>query len=115
MPSKARSSRTSIPVENSPVFVFLGGVKLSLLNKTSPNCLGDPILNSTPPNLKIVFSKRFIFFSNSDDCLISGFISSGVCFFLTISFFSLLCIYYCMVQNYIERFNLTIENMERFK
>ena len=28
------------------------------------------------------------FFSNSEDCLISGFISSGFCFFLTICFFS---------------------------
>ena len=56
-----------MPVENSPVFVFLGGVRPSLLNKTSPNCLGDPILNLTPDNLKIVFSRIFILFSNSDD------------------------------------------------
>ena len=56
-----------MPVEYSPVFVFLGGVNLSFSNKTSPNCLGEPMLNSMPQILKIDFSRTLIFFSNSDE------------------------------------------------
>ena len=66
-PSYARSSRTSMPVDLSPDFVFLGGFNFRKSNKISDNCLGDPILNSLPANLKIFFSTFLILSSNSLD------------------------------------------------
>ena len=57
-------SNTSTAVEY-PVFVFLIGGNPKSSNSTTPNCLGEAILNSEPAKVYMLASKVFILSSNS--------------------------------------------------
>ena len=52
-------------MENEPDFVFLAPAIFRSINKTSPNCLGEPILKSLPASLKIFSFKIKLSFSKS--------------------------------------------------